>query len=53
MEGLIRYLGHQSPNGTIYSHELSSEARVVAVSGGRPRTVSLGVSVKINATNGS
>ena len=50
MEGLIRYLGHQSPNGT--SHELSKYV-YIAVSVGRPRIVSIGVSVQINATNGS
>ena len=48
MEGLIRYLGHQSPNGT--SHEFSKYV-YIAVSGGRPRTVS--VNVQINATNSS
>ena len=46
MEGLIRYLGHQSPNGT--SHELS-KYMYIAVSGGRSRTVS--VNVQTNATN--
>ena len=48
MEGLICYLGHQSPNGT--SHELSKYV-YIAVSGDGPRTVS--VNVQINATNGS
>ena len=48
MEGLIRYLGYQSPKET--SHELSKYV-YIAVSGGRPRTVS--VNVQINATNGS
>ena len=38
MEGLIRYLGHQSPNGT--SHELSKYV-YIAVSGG----IGLGPSV--------
>ena len=33
MEGFIRYLGHQFPNGT--SHELSKYV-YIAVSGGRP-----------------
>ena len=52
MEGSIRYLGHQSPNGT--SHKLSKYVYLdvyIAVSGGRPRTVS--VNVQMNATNSS
>ena len=54
MEGSIRYLGHQSPNGTIAINCRStciSTCSYIAVSGGRPRTVS--VNVQMNATNSS
>ena len=46
MEGLIRYLGHQSPNGT--SNELSKYV-YIAVSVDRPRNVGVNVEITTNA----